>query len=74
MSSWDHDYIKLYSMNKEADVSNNESLDNLSNHKYLIKAKDSWHVNGNVALKYTGNLPLNIKNVIDCTIHGHNQP
>ena len=65
MSSWDHDYIELYSMNKEADVSNNESLDNVNNHKYLIMAKDSRHVNENIALKYTDNLPLNIIICID---------
>ena len=65
MSSWEHDSIKLYSMNKEAAVANNESLDSISNHKYLIKAKDSRHVSENIALKYTGNLPSSIKICID---------
>ena len=65
MSSWDHDFIRLYSMNKEACVANNELLETLSHHKYLIKAKDSRLVNEDVALKYTGNLPSNIKICID---------
>jgi hypothetical protein len=65
---WPEDPIKLFTTNKQAAASNEDSIIKLGNHIYRIKSQDRGHIPENATLNQTANLPHILSICIDARL------